>query len=121
MSYLVVGASVALFLLGFRLLQVPAVAGAAIGETRAAASVMRDPALDEELKEQRLRKASLALFAKLFSMLLRTAACLLVSFVPLLLAPWLGLPGEEEVIPLFYSWEVIAATVIAFVVVWRWR
>ena len=120
MSYLVVGASVALFLLGFRLLQVPAVARAAIGESREAASVLRDPSVGEELKEARLQKASLTLFGKLFSMILRTIVCALVSFVPLLAAAWFGLASEEEVIPLFYSWEVIAATVIAFVIVWRW-
>ncbi|MGH6948545.1 MAG: hypothetical protein ACREDZ_14535 [Kiloniellales bacterium] len=121
MNYLVAGASVALFLLGFRLLQIPAVAHAAIGETRTASAVLRDPALGEEVKEARLQKASIALFGKLFSMALRTAACALVSVVPLVLAAWTGLASEEEVIPLFYSWEVIVATTIAFVVVWRWR
>ena len=120
MSYLVVAASVALFLLGFRFLQIPAVARAAIGESREAAAVMRDPAIEEEQKEKRLQKASLTLFGKLFSMILRTAVCALVSFIPLVAAAWFGLASEEEVIPLFYSWEVILATVVAFVIVWRW-
>jgi hypothetical protein len=121
LNYLVVAASVALFLVGFRFLQVPAVAGAAIGETRAASAVMRDPTVDEEVKETRLQKASLALFGKLLSMILRTVVCFAGSLVPLFLADWAGLVAEADVVPLFYSWEVIAATVIAFVIVWRWR
>lgn len=121
MNYLVVGASVALFLLGFHFLKVVAVAQAAIGESREAASVMRDPAVDEDLKERRLQKASVALFGKLLSMILRTLVCVALSFIPLLLADSMGWAAEAEVIPLFYSWEVITATVIAFVVVWRLR
>lgn len=121
MNYLVAGASVALFLLGFRLLQIPAVARAAIGETRAASAVLRDPALDDDVKEARLQKTSIALFGKIFSMALRTAACALVSFLPLVLAARAGLASEAEVVPLFYSWEMIVAATIAFVIVWRWR
>lgn len=88
---------------------------------RVSSSSRNSGSLDDEVKEARLQKASLTLFGKLFSMLLRTAVCLLVSFVPLILADWAGWAAQDEVIPLFYSWQVILATVVAFVIVWRWR
>lgn len=121
MSYAVVAVSVALFLLGFRVLKVPAVARAAIGETKTATAVLRDPTAGEDEKETRVQKASIALFTQLLSMLIRTAVCALVSFLPIAAALWFGLTTEAEVVPLFYSWEVIVATLVAFVVVWRWR
>jgi hypothetical protein len=121
LNYILVASSIVLFLIGFRMLRIPAEAQDAIGETRAASAVMRDPNLDDDQKEKRLQKASITLFAKLFSMLLRSAVCILISAVPLVLAIMSGLTVENEVVPLFYSWPVIVASSLAFIVVWRWQ
>lgn len=121
MNYVLVGLSIILFLVGFRVLRIPAEAQGAIGETRAASAAMRDPHLDEDQKEKRLQKASITLFAKLFSMLLRSALCVLISAIPLVLAVMAGLTVENELVPLFYSWPVIVTSSVAFILVWRWQ
>ncbi len=120
MNYLVVAASVALFLLFFKILRVASVAQAAIAEAGQAAKILRDPSIDEDQKETRLQKASIYLFRKLFSIVVLAAVCIAVSMAPIALASWAGIATEEEVIPLFTSWEVIIVTTIVFVIAWRW-
>ena len=119
MSYLVASASIGLFILLFKYLDVTSVAQDAIGKTRQASQVFRDKSLDDEQKEVRLQRASISLFKSAFLIIALSAVCLLVSAVPIAVAAWTGLATETEIVALLISWPVILATIIIFVIAYK--
>lgn len=102
------------------MLRVTSVAQAVIAETKKAVQTLRDSTLDDEQKETGIQKAAVDLFRTLFLIVLLAAVCIVAAMVPVVLASWTGLTAREAVIPLFYSWELITITIIAFIVLSAW-
>lgn len=115
-------ATVALFLVAFRVLGVAAIAATALAATRQATAVMADGTLGEEAKEQAVRQASKRLMLLFLDITLRSALVLALPALALLLADSLGLVSFAVVTAFLLRWEVIAISALAMTgaaVLWR--
>jgi hypothetical protein len=118
MVLLVACLAVAAFLIGFHLAGVVPAARRAIATARSATGVMRDPALDDLAKEKAVRKAGLSLLSSYASITLRSAAALLASFLPILLADATGLVDKEATMAFLLRWDVILGASAVMIAVW---
>jgi hypothetical protein len=115
-------ATVALFLVAFRVLGVAAIAATALAATRQATAVMADGTLGEEAKEQAVRQASKRLMLLFLDITLRSALVLALPALALLLADSLGFVSFAVVTAFLLRWEVIAISALATTgaaILWR--
>ncbi|MCB2055687.1 MAG: hypothetical protein KDE35_15780 [Geminicoccaceae bacterium] len=82
-----------------------------------AVRVMRAPDLDDEVKEQRVQAASIALFGRFFAVTWRFAAAVAAGALPVLLVAWAGWVSLDAMLEAMLSLEVILAGTVAFVLV----
>jgi len=116
-TYVAVALSIALFLVCFWAFRVVRAATGIVASARSAFAVIRDPELPDDAKEIAAQRASLSLLGGLVSILLRAAAAVAVSLVPPFAFAALGLASLDETFALLASWEAIAVTTAAMVVV----
>jgi hypothetical protein len=113
------------FLLACIALRLVPVAGAIVDTAGKAMATMRDPALDDDAKEQAARSAAIGLFGGFLSIVWRTAAAALASLVVLYGGDWLGLFDADAVMTTLASWEFIIATTVIVTIIWfafsRWQ
>lgn len=113
------------FLLACIALRLVPVAANIVNAAGKALATMRDPALDDDAKEQAARSAAISLFGGFLSIVWRTAAAVAASFVVLYAGDWLGIFDTDAVMTTLASWEFIVATTVIITVAWiafsRWR
>jgi hypothetical protein len=108
----------AAFLVGFHFSGVVPAARRALVTARAATSVMRNPAVDDDEKELAVRHAGLSLLASTFSILLRSLLSLLVSFTPILAADLAGLTDTRATLAFLARLDVLLMTAGVMTAVW---
>ena len=72
-----------------------------------AVSVMQDKTISDEEREKIIQKSSLRLFGAFFSILLRSAAAVVVSFLPILIVGYFASIPIEAFTQFLSSWTVI--------------
>jgi hypothetical protein len=107
MIILVALLSIFFFLVSFWWLKITRVGTQAIKTAQSAMETMRDKSLDDEAREKAIQGASIKLFTAFFSILIRSAAALAISFLPIYLAHWTGLATIDAVIGFLSRWDVI--------------
>lgn len=107
MMILVALLSVSLFLIAFWRLKITRVGTDAIKTANSAVATMKDKSLDDEAREKAIQGASIKLFKSFFSILIRSALALAVSFLPIYLAHLSGLAAMDDVIGFLSRWDVI--------------
>lgn len=112
MTFLAAALAVILFLMGFWFFGVVPAAVAVVADSRSALEVLRDPSLDDEQKEAGMQKASISLFRGFFSILIRSAAALGISVIPVFAFDRLGLAGMDDTIDALASWQAIVTTTV---------
>lgn len=73
-------------------------------------SVMRDPSLDDDIREKKVQQASMWLFRAFLSILIRSLLVFLLSALPLLLADRMAVVAINDVIQYLSRWDVIGIT-----------
>lgn len=114
--------SIGVFICGLRLFGVFRVAANALVTAQEAVTTLRDKSLDDDTREKKLQHTALQLFGVFISILIRSILTLLVSFVPIWLASFMGLVEIEDIISYLSRWDVIAITTVLMVAgyfVWR--
>lgn len=113
------------FLLACIALRLVPVAGDIVRTAGGALATMRNPALDDDAKEQAARSAAIGLFGGFLSIVWRTAAAVAASLVVLYAGDWLGIFDADAVMTTLASWEFIVGTTVVITVLWiafsRWR
>ena len=93
-----------------------------IASARAAASVIRNPSLDDDQREVRVQKAALHLFKRAAQIILLTVAVVGIPLIALVALDAVGLAELEAVFALMMRWDfILIATVIAIALFWVWR
>ena len=111
---LIAAASIGVFLLVFWLAGVVSTARRAIATTRNAMQALRDPALDELVRERAVQAAAIRLVVASGSLVLRNLLALAAAFIPILASDWAGIVPQAAMLAFMERWDVI---VIATVVV----
>ena len=109
--------AVVVFAVAFWRSRIVPVAQNAMATTREAMATMRDPALDDLAREKAVQSAGITLLGATGSLIIRSAICLGLTFVPIWLADVIGLVPIAESLAFLARWDVIIAiTVIALIV-----
>lgn len=111
---LIAAASIGVFLLVFWLAGIVSTARRAIATTRNAMQALRDPALDELVRERAVQAAAIRLVVASGSLILRSLLALAAAFIPILASDWAGIVPQAAMLAFMERWDVI---VIATVVV----
>lgn len=105
--------SIVLFLVAFWSVRVIPIAAGVLSTAQGVIHVVRDPTLDDEVREKAVQRASVQLFGAFFSILLRSIAALAAAVAPIYLADFMDLAPRMEVMVFLARWDVIiGATVI---------
>ena len=116
MIYVSISLSVAVFIVAIMILKIVSIASDAINTSVATGRIMSNPDLDEDDKERLVREASITLSLRFASILLRSAAALAISTLPLVIFDWMGIAGFEETTSALLTWQAIClSTVIAVI------
>jgi len=107
MSWIILLLSVGLFALGLRLGGVIAEAGRAVTTAREAGGVIASRTLTDDEKEKRVQAATLSLFARFFSLLVRLSVCAAVAAAVVYAADLAGLVPAGDVLALSMSWPAL--------------
>lgn len=99
--------SVFCFMTAFWWLKITRVGTQAIKTAQSAMATMGDKGLNDEAREKAIQAASIKLFKAFFSILIRSALALAISFLPIWLAHWTGLASIDAVIGFLSRWDVI--------------
>jgi hypothetical protein len=94
-----------------------------LATARRSMAAMRDPELDDEVKEKTAQRAAIALFGGFVSITLRSLVALLASATVIYAADLSGIVRAAVAIDVLGSWEFIVATTVgltaAYLVVTR--
>ena len=107
MIYLAGTLAILVFVVAFERFGVTRAAVRAVDTTRAVARLLREPTLDDNMKERVLRQASLSLAGGFFSIGIRGLGALAASVLPLLAFELIGLADFAAVVSWLAGWEVI--------------
>lgn len=122
MIYAVAALAIAVFMIAFFTLHILAVANSTIATSREVSRVLTDPSLDNDHREQVIKQASLSLLTNFFSMTVRGALALALSWLAMLAADAAGLARTEDVISLLSSWQAILVTSVVLTGAWiAWK
>ena len=104
---IVTAISIGVFLLAFWRAGVVPCAKSAVAATRDAMLAMRDPSLDERAREHVVQTMALRLAGISGSLMLRNLAALIVGYVPIVAADWLGFTTQAAALSFMTRWDVI--------------
>jgi len=114
MNFFVALASLALFVIGFRVAKILPIAMQAIERARGATLVLADRGKSDDEKEQAARDSAIALLGAFLMISGLTGLALVPSLACAALAVWAGVTGMQEVTDAMVSWPVIAAALLFF-------
>ena len=117
MTIAVAALATVVFLLSFHWLRIVDVGRRIIDVSRRASTIISDPDLDDLEKEKAVQGATLDLAKGFVSIVVRSAAAVALSFVPMYLADYFDFVPTEQVIAFLSRWDVIAilsAAIILF-------
>ena len=103
---IVTAISIGVFLLAFWRAGVVPCAKSAVAATRDAMLAMRDPSLDERAREHVVQTMALRLAGISGSLILRNLAALIVGYVPIVAADWLGFTTQAAVLSFMTRWAI---------------
>lgn len=83
-----------------------------------ALAALRDPALDDDARELRMRRGSIGLLFAFLQIALRSALALAAALLPIYLADWAGLAPRARVFDFLARVDVIAAFTVATALFW---
>jgi len=101
--------SIVVFVVAFAFFGIVPIARLAVSTSLTALGAMRDPALDDAVRERVVRRASITMLRNFASILVRGAGILAVSCLPILLADRAGLAPAGAVVEFLSRWDVIVA------------
>lgn len=107
--------SVLFFLIAFWRLKITRVGTNAVKTAQAALATMSDKSMDDEAREKAIQGASIKLFGAFFSIVIRSALALGISFLPIGMAHWTGLATMDEVIGFLSRWDVIVVISVVMI------
>ena len=116
MSLAVVLASLALFVISFRLAGILPLALQAISRAHGAASVLVDSTKTDDEKERAARDTSIVLFGSFAMITALTVVALVPSIVWLALAVLAGLTNTAGLLSALLSWPAIVAALVFFAI-----
>jgi hypothetical protein len=93
-------------------LRIVAVARRIVATARQSMRTMRDPALDDEIKEKAAQRAAIVLFGGFLSITFRSLVAVLASSAVIYAADLAGFVPAPVAIDLLGSWEFIVATTV---------
>ncbi|MEW5736367.1 MAG: sulfotransferase [Thermodesulfobacteriota bacterium] len=119
MTALIASLSILFFLFGLGKSGAVQAGRNALVTSRETLAALRDPDLDDDGREARVRRASLVLFRTFFSILFRSLMAFAISLTPILAGVALKLTTWDKVISFLSRWDVlIGTTVIAGLACW---
>jgi hypothetical protein len=93
-----------------------------MASARAAAAVIRDPALDDDQREVRVQKAALHLFKRAAQIILLTVVVVGIPLIALVALDAVGLAELKAVFALMMRWDfIVIATVVTIALFWVWH
>ncbi len=115
MMVIVALVSVSFFLIAFWRLRIAQVGKESLKTSQSAFAAMGDKTLDDEAREKMIQGASIKLFSAFFSILIRSALALGISFLPIWLADLAGVVRIDTVLSFLARWDVI--TILSLVII----
>jgi hypothetical protein len=111
-------AAVTLFMAAFFYSGIVAVAKRALATMNSTFATIRDPEVDDSVREKAAQCASLGLLRATGSIALRAVLTLAVSGVPIVLADLGGLAPRESVVEFLVRWDVIVGLSVLITAGW---
>jgi len=109
---------IALFAAVFAATRLPDSFGRVTAVAKFAVGVLRDPALDDDVKEKTARRASWNLLVQGFAVLGKGALSIAGALLPFWAADALGLKPWTETLAFASRWDVLSITTLLVVAIW---